>query len=127
MSVIRRTTRLPVYDVFTTSVCYQLGQGWDKFAPVETKTRTLRPKHQWYNNDIHEARRQRRRLERILKKHNNEINRQRYLSHHKHVIDLIQKAKQEFFNSELQSADIKKVFQITNTLLNKNKIFFSCM
>ena len=45
----------------------------NKFAPVETKTRTLRPKHQWYNNEIHEARRQRRRLELILKKHNNEI------------------------------------------------------
>ena len=49
----------------------------DKYAPIETKTCTIRFKHRWYiNYEIHEVRS----LERTLKKHENEINRQSYLS-----------------------------------------------
>jgi len=95
----------------------------DKHAPTRTKTRTIRPKHRWYNENIHEARRLRRQLERALRKHETEINRQRYLSQHQRVIELVHKAKKEFYSSELQFADTKHMFQITNTLLNRNEKF----
>ena len=48
----------------------------DKHAPLETKSRNLRLRHKWYNDEIHDARRKRRKLERALRKNVNELNRQ---------------------------------------------------
>ena len=99
----------------------------DKHAPPTTRVRTVRPLSPWYNDEIKEARRIRRRYERKWQKHDNEENRKAYKEQHITVNRLIRKAKESYYNEQLAAADSKRVFQIINKLLNKGaKALPSC-
>ena len=92
----------------------------NKHAPVRTNLRTCRIRQPWYNNDIHEARRKRRKYERWWRKSNLEAHRQLYVDQRKLVNDMLDKAKQDFYKGKLDGADTKVVFKTVNNLLNKN-------
>ena len=50
----------------------------DKHAPLRTKLVVQRPQCPWFNDDIYAAKRERRRLERLLEKHNSVENRAKF-------------------------------------------------
>ena len=96
-------------------------------APEETKYRTIRPRYPWYNADIREQRKLRRRLERKWRKHGLLEDKQAYLEQRVHVNKLIERAKVEFYHEKLVNYDAKGISQTVNTLLNRTgKTLPSC-
>ena len=73
----------------------------------------------WYNTEIHEARRSKRRMERKYRKNKTDANKQLYLDEKKTFNDMLVTAKTEYFIDKLASTDPKGMFATVNTLLNK--------
>ena len=92
----------------------------DKHAPEICSTRNDRLRQPWYDNNIHEARRERRKYERKWKKSRLECDHLLYVEQRNSVKDLIDKAKQDYFKGVFNQADTKTVFKEVNSLLNRN-------
>ena len=90
----------------------------DKYCPLSVKMRTIRPRKPWYNNTVHEARRVRRRLENKWKKRKAVSDKDSYLEQKVLVDGMITKAKSEYFQDKLFSANSKEQFKVLNSLLN---------
>jgi hypothetical protein len=94
----------------------------DKHAPLKTKTQTLRPHTPWFNEDIYNLKKQRRKAELQWRKSHLEEERQIYCnfrdSFNAHVI----KAKTAHFNNKVEDcgSDQKALFRVVNQLLGKN-------
>ncbi len=111
------TTVDDLVELYQTTVSQVL----DKHAPVETIERTCRPRQPWYNSEIHDARRLRRKYERKWRKSKLDVDRQLYVDQRELVNNMTDKAKQDYYKNELDGADSKSVFKTVNKLLNKNK------
>ena len=123
-------SQLEINDTTMTNFAYDsfeqvLQNVLDKHAPATTRVRTVRPLSPWYNDEIKEARRIRRRLERKWQKHDTDENKKVYKEKHVTVNRLIQKAKECYYNEQLAAADNKRVFEIVNKLLNNGTKFNS--
>ena len=92
----------------------------DTYAPASIKTRPVKNRVPWYNDSIHVARRDRRRVERKWRKSRSDQDRELYLREKKYVCELIQTAKENYFKEKLASCSDKDVYRIINSLLNKN-------
>ena len=92
----------------------------DKHAPEICSTRNYRLRQPWYDNTIHEARRERRKYERKWTKSRLECDHLLYAEQRNSVNDLIDKAKQDYFKGVFDQADTKTVFKEVNSLLNRN-------
>ena len=104
-----------VYDKFEEIILKVI----NSHAPPITRVRTTRPLSPWYNDEIRDARRVRRRLERKWQKHNTDETRKAYKEQHIKVNKLIFSAKETFYKTKLATADSKTMFRILNSLLNK--------
>ncbi|XP_072050376.1 uncharacterized protein [Amphiura filiformis] len=99
----------------------------DKYCPLSTKFRTVRPRMPWYNETIHEARRVRRRLENKWNKSKSIVDKEIFVDQKVLVNNLITKAKSEYFHDKLFSACNKDQFSILNSLLNaSSKVLPTC-
>ena len=83
----------------------------DKHAPIKSSTRSSRARYPWYNNDVHQARRVRRKLERRWRKSRLTVDRQIYIEQRTTTNLMIEKSKQDYYNKELENADSKTVFK----------------
>ena len=92
----------------------------DSHAPSQTRTRSLRPRFPWYNEEINDERCKRRKLERKWRKSKQENDHTAYIDQSNKVNNLIQSAKEIYYNEELKSADCKNTYSILNRLLNNN-------
>ena len=92
----------------------------DARAPSQTRTRSLRPRFPWYNEEINDARRIRRKLERKWRKTKSEENHSAYLDQCHSVNKLIHTAKETYYKHELESSDNKNMYVILNNLLHNN-------
>ena len=88
--------------------------------PMVTKTCSSRKRQPWYNDDIHVARRKRRKLEKKWRNTRLEVDHQLYIEQNKLVNFMIDDSKKNHFKTKLDNADSKTVFKIVNTLLNKD-------
>ncbi len=93
----------------------------DKHAPVTERTCNARKRQPWYNDDIHVARRQRRKYEKRWRKTKSETDHNLYIEHNKLVNSMINESKQAYYQDKLQGADIKSTFQVVNSLLNNDR------
>lgn len=93
----------------------------DKFAPISKRTQNSRIRQPWYNSDIHQARRERRRLEKRWRKSRSETHHELYIKQNRLVNAMIDDAKAAYYKSQFKDADSKSVFKLVNGLLNKNK------
>jgi len=86
------------------------------------RTMTLKGevKKQWYDTDIHEARKKRRQLERKYRKTKLEIHRQMFKDQSQAVVALINQSKTVFFQQKLESANSKDTFKLVKGLLQPN-------
>ena len=75
-----------------------------------------------YDNSINDQRRLRRKYERRWRKSGSPEDKKVYLDQKTLVNQLIDKAKTEYYKVKLYVSNVKGVFQIVNTLLNKNII-----
>ncbi|XP_072033092.1 uncharacterized protein [Amphiura filiformis] len=107
-------------NVNDMAMCYDtiVRQVLDKHAPVKNTIRS-RPSNPWYNEEIHQSRRFRRKLERKWRKSRLESDRQQYITQRTVTNEMIEMSKQNFYRNELENADNKTVFKKVNGLLNR--------
>ena len=91
----------------------------NKQCPLKSSLRRVCSSPPWYNTEIHEARRSKRRMERKYRKNKTDANKQLYLDEKKTFNDMLVTAKTEYFINKLASTDPKGMFATVNTLLNK--------
>ena len=92
----------------------------DVHAPVITKSFTVRPNTQWYNENIRLAKVTKRRYERALKKSGLPEHHTRFKNQCKYINFLMKEAKQEFFSAQVieSTSDKKKLFEVAKKILN---------
>ena len=73
----------------------------------------------WYNGDIADARRRRRKAESVWRRTKLEVHRQIFVAARDECNDLITEAKTTFYRDKLQYADNKSIFQIVRSLSGK--------
>ena len=95
----------------------------DKHAPLVTKYVSLRPKMPWYNEEIRQVKRKRRKAEKKWMKSGDINDHDIYKSIRNTTLSLMNHARQEYYNDCISenSFDQKKLFQITKSLLNMKK------
>ncbi|XP_041471887.1 uncharacterized protein LOC121421284 [Lytechinus variegatus] len=92
----------------------------DTMCPATKRTHKFRSHPPWYSDEIYEARRTRRRLEKVWSKNRTTDNRHKYLNQI-HMIDkLVKQAKSSFYNDQLSDADAKKIYGALNVLLDRS-------
>jgi hypothetical protein len=94
---------------------------YDKHAPVQTKTITIRPKELRNNEEIRIAKRERRKAERKMRKTKLQVDREIYVEKRRKVNRLIEKAKKEYYAEKIEqcAGDQKELFKVVNKLLHK--------
>jgi hypothetical protein len=116
-----RPLATPVADVNNLSEAYEktVIETLDQHAPLVTRTRNARIRQPWYNSEIHQARRLRRKHEKKWRKTRLEIHHQLYIEHNITVNSLIEKAKKSHYAEKFQGADdTKTMYKIVYSLLN---------
>ena len=92
----------------------------NSYAPPITRTRLIKTRMPWYNESIHLARRKRRQAECKWRKFRSADDHELYLTAKRNVTDLTITAKEAFFKDKISSCNSKDVYQIINSLLNRN-------
>ena len=97
----------------------------DKHAPLKSHPVAQRPTQPWMSDDILKAKRIRRRWERLTRS-GLTVFREKHKESCEHVKDLIRKAKADYFINKINecSGDQKKLFQIVDKLLGREKQSF---
>ena len=92
----------------------------DKHAPLIEKKVTVRPRAPWYTNDIHEAKRMRRRLEHKWLKTALTVDWLAYKDQCQVVNNCIIESKKTYFNDKVESASCnqKSLFKIVNNMFH---------
>ena len=95
----------------------------NQHAPLKTLIVAHRPTVPWVNDGILEAKRVRRRWERLDRNSGLTVYRQQHKDSCERVKDMIRKAKAEYFVNKIDecSGDQKKLFQIVDKLLGRDK------
>ena len=91
-------------------------------APLLEMNVRMRPDTAWYNDDLRDAKQERRRLERTWRKSKLEVHKQMFREQCKLVNDMLLYAKTTFYSEKIRAfgKDQKKLFASANTLLKKN-------
>ena len=100
-----------------------LGDILVKHAPIKTKVLSATRHAPWYNEDIRNAKRKRRQLERRWRKNKSDENRNAYAEQRKHVSNLTHVQKTEYYSGIVleNSQNPRGLFKILDSMLHKSK------
>ena len=92
-------------------------------APLLTKQVTLRPTSPWYNEELHEAKHLKRKLERKWRKTNLTVDHEIYRNQCASVNKLLKQTRVKFYSEKIESCgrDQKTLFKVTKNLLGRNE------
>ena len=94
----------------------------DTHAPLKTRTITVRPKQPWYDESVDEARKIKRKAEKMWRKTGLTVHKEIYISKKKALTEVIKSAKTNFYRNRLDNnPGQKELFNCVNELLNKTK------
>ena len=106
--------------------CYNstLASALDRYAPLITKTIPARPLVPWFNDDIKEARRQRRRAKRRWRRIGLEVDFLAYKAINNNTNNPMNEARKFFFKDFVKenSTDQRKLFLATERLLGRENV-----
>ena len=89
-------------------------------APPQQRSRIVRSRSPWFNEEVDDARRERRRMERKWLKSKEDVDHDAYVKQTAVTAKLIQCAKEVYFREQLNNSDSKTMFSTLNRLLNPN-------
>ena len=91
----------------------------DKHAPLQKKTITVRPRVPWFNNEIKEAKRLRRRNERIWRRTGLESDRLNFINARNHTSHVMEQVRRDYYFNLINENDCdqRKLFKTTSTLI----------
>ncbi len=95
----------------------------DSHAPLKSTVMTIRPMVPWMNNDIKDAKSERRKLERKMCKSDSDIDKRAFKSKRNSVAYMSFAAQKEHYSGIIEESDgnQKVLFKVTNSLLGKNQ------
>lgn len=98
----------------------------EKHAPLKKKYVLLRPNTKWYSEEHRDAKRERRRAERLRRKTRLEIHRQIFRDTSSKTAKLLYKTKQDYFSQRIEECgkDNKQLFKLSKSLMGKNRKLF---
>ena len=96
----------------------------DKHAPLKSKRFVQRDKVPWYNKDIQQAKRDRRRWERTWNRTGLVVHQQLYQQARNSVGDSIDKAKSEYYNGKITecNGNQRTIFKVVDSVLHRRSI-----
>ena len=91
----------------------------DKHAPLQKKTITVRPRVPWFNNEIKEAKRLRRRNERIWRRTGLESDRVKFIKARNHTNHVMEQARRDYYFNLINENDCdqRKLFKTASALI----------
>jgi hypothetical protein len=92
----------------------------DKHAPARNIALKGEAPKKWYDSEVHEARRKRRKLERQYSQTRLEVHRQILREQSLAVVRLIDNKKSQHYKERLVAADSKETFKIVSSLISSN-------
>ncbi|XP_062616028.1 uncharacterized protein LOC134277728 [Saccostrea cucullata] len=95
----------------------------EKHAPLCTKSVLLRPNTQWFSEELCDAKRERRRAERIWRRTGLEVHRQIFRDMCSTTARLVYKTKQDYFSQKIEECgkDHKQIFKLSKSLMGKQQ------
>jgi len=87
-------------------------------APLQQRTRSIKPTSPWFDETIRDARRKRRQCERKYLKSKNQCDHDEYVAQSNITSKLVQSAKESYYQENLENSNNKNMFQTLNQLLN---------
>lgn len=90
----------------------------DKHCPEKTRSYKVIRNPKWYTDEVRDARRKRRQLERKWRKTCNNEDHDKFIVQNTRVKQLIVESKISHFKERLENADSKNMFRTLNSLLN---------
>ncbi|XP_072164406.1 uncharacterized protein [Diadema setosum] len=104
-------------DVFNETLIQLL----DKHAPAESKVITIKPYAPWYNEEVREAKRCRRRAERRMVKSGLCIHKQLYKKECEAYYNILFEAKSKYLKCEIKESNTKQLFEVVKRLSTPNR------
>ena len=93
----------------------------DKHAPAESKVITIKPYAPWYNEEVREAKRCRRRAERRMVKSGLCIHKQLYKKECEAYYNMLFEAKSKYLKCEIKESNTKQLFEVVKRLSTPNR------
>jgi len=95
----------------------------DKHAPLCTKTVTYRPHFPWFTQELHDAKKERRRRERLYRRTKLEVHHLAYREQCRRVNSLLSSARQKYYLDKIDECkgNSKQLFKLTGTLMGRKQ------
>ena len=106
-------------DLFVKQIDDTMTAVLDKLAPVSTSSSRVRHRPRWYNSDVDDARRLRRRAERKWRKTKSEFDLVVYHERQDDVRSAVHCAKSDYLKQSFSSNSQKEIYRSINMLLNR--------
>lgn len=100
-----------------------LSEVLNKHAPLVTKSFLVRPNPQWYNDDLRNAKREKRKAERQWRRTKLEVFKQIFKDKCSHFAKLLYKTRETYYTNKIEEIgnDHKQLFKLTSQLMGKNQ------
>ena len=93
---------------------------YDTLAPIQTRWIRHRPQAPWYDDNLRQAKRDKRRLERKFRKSGLTVDKQRFELKCSEYNSLLETSKRNFFKSRIEQADRNQLFKLVVGLFSVN-------
>ena len=123
LDILNAETVVSDLDEYVDSLNTSLTSLVEKHAPLQTKTITLRPSNPWYNDELHQEKHTKRKLERKWKKSKLTIDHEIYRNQCATVNKMLKQTRINFYSDKVESCgrDQKSLFKVTKNLLGKQE------
>ena len=110
---------LPTHDL--VSLYNDVLKGiYDTVAPIQTRWIRHRPQAPWYDDNLRQAKRDKRRLERKFRKSGLTVDKQQFELKCSEYNSLLENSKRNFFKSRIEQADPNQLFKLVDGLFSVN-------
>lgn len=112
------------YSVSDLTIFYnnKLHDLLEKHVPLKSKTITLRAQAEWFNNELLQVKRKKRKLERKYRLTNTSEDARRFKEHSEYYSQLLATTRHDYYTNKIESnsRDQKALFHVLNKLLHRN-------
>ena len=95
---------------------------YDKLAPVQTRVVNYHPWDPWYNEDLREAKREKRKAERKFRKTKLRLNKQMYIKACERYNRLLENCKTSYYKNKIEGADRNRLYYIRTEIYTRKRI-----
>ena len=119
-----RSTSLHLRNHYMTLFSYNyndvLKDIFDTLAPIQTRWIRHRPQAPWYDDNLRQVKRDKRKLERKFRKSGLRVDKQQFELKCSEYNSLLETSKRNFFKSRIEQADRDQLFKLVDGLFSVN-------